>query len=154
MRAVMTVLDRIYEVRRERGRLERYWVSLVLSVIVTLLTVVAVLGFELAPGLGSAIAGVARWPGAAVLLLAAVGAVVRWAPAEHRHWRWVSFGTGLVVVAWLLMSATFGLYLRDFAQYGSIFGNLATVIVGFEYAYLSAIVFLAGLALDGIAQRH
>jgi membrane protein len=79
--------------------------------------------------------------------------VVRWAPAEHRPWRWVTFGTGLVVVTWLVMSLLFGLYLRELADYGSIFGNLATVIVGFEYAYLSAIVFLAGLAVDGIAQR-
>ena len=89
----------------------------------------------------------------AALLLAMLAAVVRWAPAEHRSWRWVTFGAGLVVVAWLVMSLMFGLYLREVADYGSIFGNLATVIVGFEYAYLSAIVFLAGLAVDGIAQR-
>jgi membrane protein len=153
MRAVMTVLDRIYEVRRERGRLERYRISLILSAVVTVLMVLAVLVFELAPVIGSRIAGVVRWPVAAALLLIAVGVVVRWAPAEHRPWRWVSFGTGLVVVTWLLMSLGFGIYLREFADYGSIFGNLATVIIAFEYAYLSAIVFLAGLSVDGITQR-
>ena len=153
MRAVMTVLDRIYGVRRTRGRIERYRVSLLLSLAVTVLLVLAALAFELAPATGSALASIARWPIAAGLLLAALGAVVRWAPAEHRHWRWVTFGTGLVVFAWLAMSVLFGLYLRELADYGSIFGNLATVIVGFEYAYLSAIVFLAGLAVDGIAQR-
>jgi membrane protein len=153
MRAVMTVLDRIYDVRRERGRVERYGISLMLSLAVTVLLVLAVLVFELAPLIGSGLAAVVRWPVAAILLLAAVGAVVRWAPAEQRHWRWVTFGTGLVVVAWLLMSLGFGLYLREVADYGSIFGNLATVIIAFEYAYLSAIVFLAGLSVDGIAQR-
>jgi membrane protein len=154
MRAVMTVLDRIYDVDRERGRVERYAISLVLSVAVALLIVAAALVFELAPAIGSTLARIGRWPVAAALLLAALGAVVRWAPAEHRHWRWVSFGTGVVVLAWLAMSALFGLYLREFADYGSIFGNLATVIIGFEYAYMTAIVFLAGLALDGIAQRE
>jgi membrane protein len=78
---------------------------------------------------------------------------VRWAPASRRPWHWVSFGTALVVVAWLAMSALFGFYVRNVADYGSIFGNLATVIVAFEYAYLSAIVFLAGLAVDGLAQN-
>jgi membrane protein len=153
MRAVMTVLDRIYGVRRRRGRVERYRVSLLLSFAATVLLVAAAFVFELAPATGSALATIARWPLAAALLLATLGIVVRWAPAEHRSWRWVTFGTGLVVVSWLLMSLLFGLYLREIAEYGSIFGNLATVIVGFEYAYLSAIVFLAGLTVDGIAQR-
>jgi membrane protein len=153
MRAVMTVLDRIYGVARMRGRVERYRVSLLLSLAVTVLLVAAAFAFELAPAAGSALATIARWPLAAALLLAALAAVVRWAPAEHRPWRWVTFGTGLVVGAWLLMSLGFGIYLRELADYGSIFGNLATVIVGFEYAYLSAIVFLAGLSVDGIAQR-
>ena len=94
------------------------------------------------------------WVTAGALLLLAVASVVRWAPAEQRQWQWVTFGTGLVVVAWLGMSAVFGWYLRDVASYGSIFGNLATIIVAFEYAYLSAIVFLAGLALDGLAQAR
>ena len=118
-----------------------------------MLLVAAAFVFELAPATGSALATIARWPLAAGLLLAALAAVVRWAPAEHRTWRWVTFGTGLVVGAWLVMSLLFGIYLREIADYGSIFGNLATVIVGFEYAYLSAIVFLAGLSVDGIAQR-
>jgi membrane protein len=153
MRAVMTVLDRIYGVARKRGRVERYRVSMLLSLAVTVLLVAATFVFELAPATGSTLATIARWPLAAALLLAALAAVVRWAPAEHRTWRWVTFGTGLVVGAWLLMSLLFGIYLRELADYGSIFGNLATVIVGFEYAYLSAIVFLAGLSVDGIAQR-
>jgi membrane protein len=162
MRAVMTVLDRIYHVTRERSRVDRYAVSLVLSAMVTALVVIAALVFELAGPAAHAVAGagalesvciVLRWPVAAALLLAAVATVVRWAPAEHRHWHWVRFGTALVVGAWLCMSVLFGLYLRNVAEYGSIFGNLATVIVAFEYAYLSAIVFLAGLAVDGIAQE-
>jgi membrane protein len=66
----------------------------------------------------------------------------------------VTFGTGLVVVAWLGMSAGFGLYLRTLADYGSIFGNLATLIVTLEYLYLTAIVFLAGLALDAITEEE
>jgi membrane protein len=117
------------------------------------LLVLAALVFELAPAAGSTLVAIARWPIAAALLLAMLASVVRWAPAEHRPWTWVTFGASLVVISWLVMSLIFGLYLREVADYGSIFGNLATVIVGFEYAYLSAIVFLAGLALDGIAQR-
>lgn len=154
MRAVMTVLDRIYRVRRERAWLERYGVSLALSfaVIVLLLGAGFVMLFgHTADGL---VLAVLRWPVAAALLLAAVLAVVRWAPAEQREWHWATFGTTLVVVAWLGMSAGFSLYLREIADYGSIFGNLATLIITLEYLYLTAIVFLGGLALDGLAQTE
>jgi membrane protein len=162
MRSVMTVLDRIYRVRRTRSRRDRYGVSLVLSAVVTVLVLLAAAAFELwgtaaraVLGEGGAATAVSllRWPLTAALLLAALATVVRWAPAQQRPWHWVSFGTGLVVVAWLAMSVLFGLYVREVADYGSIFGNLATVIIAFEYAYGSAIVFLAGLALDGIAQE-
>ena len=78
---------------------------------------------------------------------------MRWAPAEQREWHWATFGTGIVVVAWLGMSAGFSLYLRELADYGSIFGNLATLIITLEYLYLTAIVFVGGLALDGLAQQ-
>jgi membrane protein len=152
MRAVMGVLDRVYGSAQRRPWVRRYAVSIGLSALVTVLVLGAagvLVAGRLVDGL---LAAVARWPVAAVLLLAAVGAVVRWAPAERRPWRWVSFGTGLVVVAWLAMTAGFGAYLRGIADYGSIFGNLATLIVMLEYIYVSAIVFLAGLALDAIAE--
>jgi membrane protein len=154
MRAVMTVLDRIYGSDRQRTWRRRYAVSIALSALVIVLLLGAG-GVVIAGGLVDGwVTAVLRWPVAAALLLAALWAVVRWAPAEPRAWRWVSFGTGLVVVAWLGMSAGFGAYLRGIADYGSMFGNLATLIVLLEYLYLSAIVFLAGLALDSIAESR
>jgi membrane protein len=153
MRAVMNVLDRIYTVRRRRAWKERYGVSLVLSGLLIVLLLgagaVMILG-HIAGWAGS----IVRWPLAAALLLAAVVSVVRWAPAEQREWHWASFGTAIVVIGWLGMSAGFSLYLREFAEYGTIYGNLATVIITLEYLYLSAIVFLGGLALDGVAQNE
>jgi membrane protein len=153
MRAVMNVLDRIYEVRRRRSFKERYAVSIGLST----LLIVLLLGAGAVMILGHAVGwlgSLVRWPVAAALLLAAVVSVVRWAPAEQREWHWVSFGTAIVVIGWLGMSAVFSLYLREFADYGSIYGNLATIIIALEYLHLSAVVFLGGLALDGIAQTE
>jgi membrane protein len=163
MRATMTVLDRVYRVRRQRSRRERYGVSTVLSALVTLLILAGAAASELAgpaaravlgPGTVADLASQLRWPASAAFLFAAVAAVVRWGPAQQRPWRWVSFGTSVVVVSWLVMSAVFGWYLGHVADYGSMFGNLATVIVVFEYAYGLAIVLVAGLALDGIAQER
>jgi membrane protein len=154
MRAVMTVLDRIYRVPRQRAWKQRYLVSTGLSALVIVLLLGAGLVFIAGNLIDGILTDILRWPVAAVLLLLALAAVVRWAPSERRPWRWVTFGTGLVVIAWLGMSAGFGVYLRTLADYASIFGNLATLIVTLEYLYLTAIVFLAGLALDAITEEE
>jgi membrane protein len=153
MRAVMTVLDRIYQHRRERPRIARYAVSAALSALVMVLMLAAAGAIVVGGLVDGTVVAILRWPLAALLLLTALWAVVHWAPSERRPWRWVTFGSGLVVVAWLGMSAGFGAYLRGIADYGSIFGNLATIIVTLEYLYLTAIVFLAGLTLDAITQE-
>jgi membrane protein len=66
----------------------------------------------------------------------------------------VTVGTAIVVGAWILASILFGIYIRFIASYGSIFGNLATIMVLFAYIYLSAIVFFAGAQVDAIIRRR
>jgi membrane protein len=95
-----------------------------------------------------------RWTVAGALMLLAVGLLLRFGPAKRRPIGWVSFGTGLVVVSWVLMSIAFGVYLRFIASYGTVFGNLATVVVLMGYIYLSAVVFLAGVQVDALVRRR
>lgn len=52
------------------------------------------------------------------------------------------------------MSLVFSWYLSSVADYGSIFGSLATLIVLMEYLYLSSIVFLSGIQLDALAREQ
>ena len=70
-----------------------------------------------------------RWPVGAVFLGLAVGIVARFAPVEHRGTRWASVGATLIVVAWLVESAIYAWYLRDFANYKSAPGNLLLLVV-------------------------
>ena len=88
------------------------------------------------------------------LLWATVTLVVRVAPAERRPPGRVSFGGTLVVVAWFASSAVFAWYLTAVADYGSIFGALATVVVVLTYLYISTIAFLTGVQLDALVQER
>jgi membrane protein len=65
----------------------------------------------------------------------------------------VSFGGLLVIVGWVLMSLLYGFYIGSLADYASVFGSLAVVMVTMSYIYLSAIVFLSGVQLDSLI-RH
>jgi membrane protein len=80
--------------------------------------------------------------------------VVGVAPAEERPAERVTFGSTLVIVAWLVSSAVFGWYLTNVASYGSIFGALATVVVVLTYLYISSIVFLTGVQLDALVNAR
>src|SRR5215213_9598515 len=102
---------------------------------------------------GELVGFVVRWGLAALMLLAAIGLIVRAGPEKKRPIHWITFGALLVVGGWAAMSLAFGLYLTQIADYGSIFGNLATIFILLEFLYLSAVVFLGGLVLDRLAQE-
>ena len=163
VRAVMGILNRLYGTTERRGFIRRYAVSIGLSAVVSVLVLGAVAIVLLGPvaaaaafGQGGAV-GVAvffaRWLVAVALLLLTVGLLVRLAPDKARPWRWVSFGAAVSVGGWIAMSLIFAWYVRDVADYTSLFGNLATVIVVLEYLYLSAIVFLTGVVIDALTRQ-
>ena len=156
VRAFMGAVDRIYEIRHERTTARRYLASAWLAIVVSALLVLAVAVVELAPrvGHGSLVVDVARWPLAAAILLAVFAILGRYAPATRRPWHWVTFGAVLAVGGWIAFTAGFAVYLTQIADYGSLFGNLATVIVGFEYLYLSVIVLLTGVLADAVVRTR
>jgi membrane protein len=153
MRAVMDVFDRIYEVGRKRSLKERYVVSVVLAVVVGGLLLMATAVFMLGPLTGTFLT-VARWPLSVVLLLAAIAAQLRFAPAEPQPVRWVSMGTVLVIVAWLITSLAFAFYIRDIADYGTVYGGLASAFIAFEYIYLAVAAFVTGAQIDRLVRER
>lgn len=161
VRAVMGAFSRIYGARSERGFWVRMAISIALAIAVGILFVLALGVVQLSPLVlgshGGAVAVVlflARWAVALVLLVLAVGLLVRVAPGTPQPLPWVSFGALLTVVAWLVMSLLFDAYLTWVAVYDSIYGNLATVVILMEYVYFSAIVFVGGIQADALVREQ
>ena len=164
VRAAMKATNNIYETEERRTLTEQFVTSLLLAAAVggLLLFAVAVVKFgplltdELfGPSLVvAAVSFALRWLLAIAALLLAIGLLVRAGPDKERPLIWVSYGAALVVVAWIVSSVAFGLYLTEIAHYESVFGNLATVFVALEYVYLSALVFLTGLLVDSLTRSR
>jgi membrane protein len=159
-RVTMTALDRIYGLHRRRGFFELLPRSVGLGLLmgVAFLTAVAVVRFvPLATGELDGVAAVlsflVRWLVAAGLLGAGVAFVVHYGSATRQPLPWVTVGTGLVMTAWVGMSILFGLYVTYVANYGSVFGNLATFFVLLLYVYLSSIAFLVGVQADACLRK-
>jgi membrane protein len=161
VRAVMGALDGVYDTRRHRPARERYPLSvgLALAVAVLMATSGAVARFVPLlvgdqPALLEVALFVARWLVAIALLALAVGLLVHYAPGVRRPLPWVSFGTLLVIAGWVGMSVAFWVYLTKIADYDSVFGHLATLIVLMAYLYAAAVVFLAGAQIDAVVRRE
>jgi membrane protein len=160
MRAVMGAMNRVYggETRRSWGR--RMAVSTVLGLAVgaCLLGAAAVilLGPLLYGKVQPAVAAlllIFRWGIAGVLVLLAVAILLHYAPERDQSLEWVTFGAILIMVGWLVMSAGFAAYLRYVADYNSVFGGLASVVVLIAYLYAGAVVFLGGVQVDAFIRR-
>jgi membrane protein len=160
-RVTMTALDRVYGFHRRRGFLETLPRSVALGAAMGLCAVVAVAIVRFGPlltgdldGVLAALSFLVRWLLAAAVLGVGVGLAVHYGAATRQPVPWVSFGTGLVLLAWVVTSIAFGLYVTYVASYGSVFGHLATVFVLLLYVWLIANAFLVGIQLDACVRER
>ena len=159
VRAVMGVLNRIYAEPTNRSWGRRMLLSFALAIAVGTCWLGAIAVVVLGPLVygdvgtaGTVLLFVLRWGAAAALLLLAVAVLLHFAPERNQPLHWVTSGSLLVMGGWIVMSIAFGFYLRNIADYGSIFGGLATIVVLIAYLYASAVVFLGGVQVDAAAR--
>ena len=160
IRAVMGALQGVYDLETKRPWRQRMLVSTALALAVgacwLAAIAVVVVGPALygdVPALVAALLFLVRWGIGGLLLLLAVAVLLHYAPERRSPLEWVTFGAVLIMAGWLLMSLGFGFYLREIADYNSIFGGLATVVVLIAYLYASAVVFLGGVQVDALVRR-
>jgi membrane protein len=162
VRAVMGAFERIYGASIERPFLRRYLISFALALATGACFILATLSLVLTPfvavrGYGVAwevLAFVVRWALAVGFLAFAVGLLVHVAPATTQPLPWVSLGTTIVTLSWVIVSVGFYYYLTAIASYGSVFGSLASVIVVIAYLYMSTTAFVFGAQLDAIIRAQ
>lgn len=96
----------------------------------------------------------AKWP-VMVLLFALILALLYWAaPNVKRPVRWVTPGSLLAVVIWVVASAAFAAYVANFASYNKTYGSLAAVIIFLVWLWISNIAILLGLEYNAELERQ
>jgi membrane protein len=156
MKAVIQALNIAYEEQEKRKFVRKTAISLVFTVGFLLFAVatIAVLAAPAAikPFAGETVAtmvGWISWP----LLVAGLGLglalLYRYAPSrDDVKWRWISWGSVAVLVAWTALSAAFSLYAANFAHYDKTYGSLGAVIGLMMWIYFSSQVVLFGAELN------
>lgn len=158
LRSMMTPLNAIYGADEHRSWLERLRVSIGGGALVMLClyaTIVVVLAGRLihAGGALDVFTGIARWLVALVLLLLANALLIRLVPAKERPLEWVSIGSFLVAVCWIVGTIGFGAYISA-VSYASFYGALAGVVLLLVYLHVSAIAFLLGIVVDALLREE
>jgi membrane protein len=158
MGGLMEGLNVVFDEEEDRGfmKLTLTKIGLTLLLMVGLiagfggtLAAPALLSFLDLPGWAQTVLGLARWAILGVLTLGGLAAVYRWGPSrENANWRWLTPGTLVACVLWLVGSVAFSLYVGNFSSYNKTFGSMAGVIVLLMWLWLSAYVVLMGAVLS------
>jgi membrane protein len=98
---------------------------------------------------------IAKWP-VLVVLVALMIALLFWRAPNVRGqgFRWLSPGSVLAVLLWMVASAGFALYVANFGSYNKTYGTLAGVIIFLVWLWLSNLAILLGLELDAELARQ
>ncbi|WP_443334823.1 YihY/virulence factor BrkB family protein [Streptomyces sp. CCNWLW230] len=98
---------------------------------------------------------VAKWPVLVVLVVLMI-AILFWAApnVKGRGFRWVSPGSVVALVIWMLASAAFAFYVANFSAYNKTYGTLAGVIIFLVWLWVSNIAILLGLEFDAEMARQ
>jgi len=91
-----------------------------------------------------------RWPILAVVMIAGIGLLYRFSSDEHGA-RWAGFvtpGSMLAAIGWLIVSALFAVYTANFSSYSKTYGTLASIVVVLLWLWLSSLLVLVGAEFD------
>jgi membrane protein len=165
--AFMRASNAVYE--REEGR--PFWLLKPLQLLVTLILVLmaALVVLSLivtgpvaqaigdAVGLGDAAVtawNIAKWPVMLVVVMLML-AILYWsAPnAKPAGFRWISPGSVVAVLVWVVASAGFAFYVANFGSYNKTYGALAGVIVFLVWMWITNIAVLLGAELNAETER-
>jgi membrane protein len=165
--AFMRASNAIYEV--EEGR--PFWitrpvqlaVTIVMLILLALSAVAVVVTGGLATQVGNLIGvgstavtvwDIAKWP-VLILIVAFMFSILFWAAPNVRQpgFRWLTPGGALAVVAWLLASAAFALYVANFSSYNKTYGALGGVVAFLVWLWISNLAVLLGAELNAELER-
>ena len=158
VRALMTALDSIYEVKDRRPFWMRMGISIGLAAltIATLFVIAAALLLSASgrstPAMLRVGEAILRFSFSAVVLLFLAAMLLRFTTPAHLRVKWVTLGSTITITIWLAASWLFGWYIANFAYrgYQQAFGILSLLIVVMTYLYVASIAFLVGAELDAL----
>lgn len=165
--SVRNALNAIYSLRETRA----YWRTKLESIVLTFLLIllvatalgIAFFGMQLVQmaldHLGLAITSplvmlLTQWAAIIIVMLLACEIVYNLLPNfEKRRWIWITPGTAVALMLWMLVTSGFRLYLQHFNTYNRTYGSLGAVMILMLWLFLTAFVLLLGAAINAVLKE-
>lgn len=167
MQTLMWALNSAYEREETRGFVKQRLTALLMIVLLLVAFGLAfgllVLGPHLSGWVGDAVGleavvkwlwWTAQWPLLILWLVVTFATIFYLGPnVDHPRWRFVTIGTVLSVVVWLVASGAFAFYVSQFSSYNKAWGSLGIVIIMLTWLWISGLALLFGAEVNAEAER-
>ena len=138
-------------------------VTLVILILAAITLVALVVSGPLAEAIGGAIGlsdtaitiyQIAKWPILAALVITIFAVLYYATPnVKLRGFKWVTPGSILALVVWILASAAFAFYVANFSSYDKTYGALGGVVVLLVWFWITNVAILFGHELNAERER-
>ena len=160
-------MNRIYEVDEGRPFIKLRGTMLAVTIatvlIVVLLATMLVLSGPVAESVGNALGlggavltvwNIAKWPLIILLVVAAIAILYYATPnVKQPKFRWMSLGSLIALVIFLLASLAFGFYVANFSSYNVTYGTIGGVIISLLWLWILNMSLLFGAEFDAEMER-
>ncbi|MBD3345195.1 MAG: YihY family inner membrane protein [Chitinivibrionales bacterium] len=157
-KALFTGINIVYNEHDDRGFIKQNALTLLFSLGGILLAVVslalvvalpAILGILGLPLWGHIAARIFRWLLLTVVVLGGLSLLYRYAPDRNKpRWQWITWGSGIATVLWLVASWAFSFYVSNWGSYNKTYGSLAAVVILLLWFMLTSFTFLLGAEIN------
>lgn len=159
--ALMRALNAAYDVTEQRP----FWKVRVIAVLMTIVTGVlslagalATVGAEpIAAALGGPVGTAILWlrlPAAGLVMMFLWALIYYVLPDVEQEFRFITPGSVVGVLMWVIASWAFGKYVANFGHYDKTYGSIAGMIVLLFWMWISALVLLVGAELNALVEHR
>jgi membrane protein len=161
MTAIIDTLNRAYDIEEGRPWWKTRLTAIGLTVGVSLFILVSFALVVVGPAAAEWIAArtplgqafvwtwwILQWPFVFALVATAIGIVYYFAPDAEQDWVWLTPGSIVATVLWLISSLGFKYYVVNMGSYTETYGAIGGVMVLMLWFYLSALVVLIGAEMN------
>ena len=158
MKSLFDTLNIVHNEEEKRGFVKLNAISLSFTVGGVLFVVAAIGSIVVVPLIlnyagfsdwGDLLLRTGRWPAMFLTLTFALAIIYRYgASREAPRWRWITWGSAIAALVWLIVSGLFSWYATNFGKFNETYGSLGAVVGFMTWLWISAIVILLGAEID------
>ncbi len=161
--SIITASNALYNVGKSdalRDRVKSVWLFLIMLVLMLFIITVPVFGdkllllggkFKIFNNISDSLVGffnIIKWPLSIFIIYFNVKLVYIIAPAVEVKSGDTTKGAIFTTVGWTIATFIFSFYLKYFAHYDILYGNLSSIIILMMWLYMIAYIFVLGLAIN------